>query len=219
MESSPDRVWCDCPTERTISVISKKGNGTAQEWTSLVGWLNGTVWPALPCSISFFLHAFTFAAALSRLTVVLTQHLASFTKANFSTTFVMAVAACGQNLVHTHDVVSAQEDADRDMTHVLPRDLLRGPTCCWRTYYKNVAGPAYFGEWHLDRRSGSGLTGTCNASMVERMQDKPLLPNSVVQSAIQFETFVVVSKNHVRGSTNKMLRKVWWCDSKESSDH
>ena len=69
-------------------------------------------------------------------------------------------------------------------------------------------GPAYFGEWHLDRRNGSGVTGTCNPSLVERMEEKPLLPNSNVESAIQFETFVVVSKNHVRGSTNKMLRTV-----------
>lgn len=52
------------------------------------------------------------------------------------------------------------------------------------------------------------MTGTCNPSLVERLLEKPLLPNSNVESAIQFETFVVVSKNHVKGSTNKMLQKV-----------
>ena len=40
-------------------------------------------------------------------------------------------------------------------------------------------------------------------------RDKPLLPNSSVETAIQFEAFVVITKNHVRGSTNKMI----------SSDH
>ena len=32
------------------------------------------------------------------------------------------------------------------------------------------------------------------------------MPNSVIETAIQFETFVVMAKNYVRGSTNKMFR-------------
>jgi hypothetical protein len=38
------------------------------------------------------------------------------------------------------------------------------------------------------------------------VRDRPMLPNSVIETAIQFETFVVMAKNHVRGSTNKILR-------------
>lgn len=38
------------------------------------------------------------------------------------------------------------------------------------------------------------------------VRDRPMLPNSVIETAIQFETFVVMAKNHVRGSTTKILR-------------
>jgi hypothetical protein len=38
------------------------------------------------------------------------------------------------------------------------------------------------------------------------LRNTSLLPNSVIRSAIQFESFVVTAKNHVRGCTNKMMR-------------
>ena len=38
------------------------------------------------------------------------------------------------------------------------------------------------------------------------LRNTSLLPNSVISSAIQFESFVVMTKNHVRGCTNKMMR-------------
>jgi len=82
-------------------------------------------------------------------------------------------------------------------------DMKDGCGCMW-----SRSGPAYFGEWHLDKRHGSGMTGTSNPALLIHMDssEEPLLPNSQVTTAIQFETFVVITKNHVRGSTTKMIR-------------
>jgi hypothetical protein len=57
----------------------------------------------------------------------------------------------------------------------------------------------------IRERTGRSVTPKTDRTSVQ-LSIKSRMPNlALMRSAIQFESFVVMAKNHVRGCTNKML--------------